>query len=502
MRIVEVFTMEKAVIIGAGVGGLATACRLQAQGISVKVLEANGYPGGKLTQFQNQGFRFDAGPSLFTMPHLLDDVFLQAGKNPRNYYSYQQLDTTCQYFYEDGTRITAYAKPEKLSQELHKKLGVAPEVIQQYLKKSKATYEGAASIFLENSLHKLKTWTKKEVFRVLPAVFSLGIFETMHERNARFLQEPRLTQLFDRYATYNGSNPYHAPGILTSIPHLEFNLGAYFPEGGMHTITEALYKLASESGVTFQFNTRVDEIVVERGLTKGVKAGQQFIPATAVVSNMDVHPTYHKLLPTQPKPKRILAQERSSSALIFYWGINRQFPELDLHNIFFSENYEEEFDCLFKKSMLHPDPTIYINITSKYCSTDAPPGCENWFVMINAPANKGQSWEAMISQARANIIKKLNRLLTTDLEKHLVTEAVLDPVLIEHKTSSYQGSLYGTSSNSKMAAFLRHPNFSRSIKNLFFCGGSVHPGGGIPLCLQSARITSDLMVEHFARHAV
>lgn len=494
--------MEKVVIIGAGVAGLAAACRLQVLGIPVKVLEANSYPGGKLTQFQNHGFRFDAGPSLFTLPHLLDDVFLHAGKNPRHYYSYQPLDTTCHYFYEDGTRIKAYAKPEKLLPELHKKLGVAPEIIQRYLSKSKYTYDVAASIFLENSLHKLKTWTKREVIQALPAIFSLGIFETMHKRNARCLQEPRLTQLFDRYATYNGSNPYQAPGILTSIPHLEFNLGTYFPEGGMHTITEALYKLATDLGVTFQFNSRVDEIVVERGFTKGVRVGQQFIPSTAVVSNMDVRPTYQKLLPTQPTPKRILTQERSSSALIFYWGINRPFPELDLHNIFFAENYEEEFHCLFKKSTLHSDPTIYINITSKYCTTDAPPGCENWFVMINAPANNGQPWETMISQARANIIKKLNRLLTTNLENHLVTEDILNPVLIEQKTSSYQGSLYGTSSNSKMAAFLRHPNFSGSIKNLFFCGGSVHPGGGIPLCLQSARITSNLMVEHFARHAV
>lgn len=494
--------MQNLIIIGSGVAGMAAACRLRAKGFTVTVLEANAYPGGKLTHFRKDGFRFDAGPSLFTMPQLLDDVFIQAGKNPRHYYTFQALNTTCHYFYEDGTRITAYTEPDQLAKELHEKLAVAPVVIQHYLAQAKQTYEMAAHIFLENSLHKRKTWLKKEVARALSSIPKLGIFETMHQRNSRLLHEPRLIQLFDRYATYNGSNPYQAPGILTSIPHLEFNLGTYFPEGGMHSITEALYKLATDLGVTFQFNTRVNEIVVERGITKGVRVGQQFIPATAVVSNMDVHPTYQKLLPTQPTPKRILTQERSSSALIFYWGINRPFPELELHNIFFAENYEEEFNCLFQKSRLHSDPTIYINITSKYCPTDAPPGCENWFVMINAPANKGQPWEAMISQARANIIKKLNRLLATNLENHLVTEDVLNPVLIEQKTSSYQGSLYGTSSNSKMAAFLRHPNFSGSIKNLFFCGGSVHPGGGIPLCLQSARITSDLMVEHFARHAV
>ncbi len=190
----------------------------------------------------------------------------------------------------------------------------------------------------------------------------------MHQRNARLLNDPRLVQLFDRYATYNGSDPYQAPGILTSIPHLEFNIGTFFPEGGMHAITRALYQLAQDSGVEFRFNTRALEIITDGKKATGVKTENEILPADVVVSNMDVYPTYKRLLPKAKAPKKILSQERSSSALIFYWGIKKEFPELDLHNIFFAKDYEQEFAALFKTHTLHDDPTVYINITSKYCS--------------------------------------------------------------------------------------------------------------------------------------
>jgi phytoene dehydrogenase-like protein len=210
---------------------------------------------------------------------------------------------------------------------------------------------------------------------------------------------------------------------------------------------------------------------------------------------MDIYPTYKRLLKNQKAPEKTLSQERSSSALIFYWGIQKEFPELDLHNIIFSESYEKEFHTIFNEKSIVDDPTVYINITSKENPSDAPIGHENWFVMINAPGNYGQDWDILKQKAKKNIISKLNSVLKIDLEKLITTEHILDPVGIETETSSYRGALYGAASNNKFAAFLRHPNFSRSIKNLYFCGGSVHPGGGIPLCLLSAKIVADLVPE-------
>ena len=198
-------------------------------------------------------------------------------------------------------------------------------------------------------------------------------------------------------------------------------------------------------------------------------------------------------MPDVEFPTKVLNQPRSSSALIFYWGIKKQFPKLDLHNILFSEDYKTEFDYLFNKKSLYSDPTVYINITAKYKANDAPEGCENWFVMINAPHIDGQNWDELITQARQNIITKINRVLNTDIVPFIVTEKTLDPRGIESVTQSYLGSLYGTSSNNRMAAFYRHPNFSKQIKGLYFVGGSVHPGGGIPLVLSSAKIVAEMV---------
>ena len=198
-------------------------------------------------------------------------------------------------------------------------------------------------------------------------------------------------------------------------------------------------------------------------------------------------------MPAVKKPSKILNQPKSSSAILFYWGIKHEFRQLGLHNIFFSENYPEEFEAIFSNKTVYHDPTIYLNITSKHNPSDAPPGCENWFIFINVPNNSGQDWDLLINESKKNIIKKINRLLNTDISPMIETEIVFDPRIIESRTSSAFGAIYGNSSNNKFAAFLRHPNFSKEIKNLYFCGGSVHPGASIPLCLLSAKITTGLI---------
>jgi phytoene desaturase len=246
-------------------------------------------------------------------------------------------------------------------------------------------------------------------------------------------------------------------------------------------------------GVSFHLSSPVTEILIENKKAVGIRVKEKKHAADLVVSNMDIVPTYRKLLPNQKQPEKILSQERSSAAVIFYWGISKSFPQLDLHNIFFSDDYNEEFAAIFNTKTLYQDPTVYVNITSKDVPADAPAGKENWFVMINAPHNKGQDWTAMAQQLREWVIAKLNRNLNTDIAPLIEEEWVMTPDIIEQRTQSYLGALYGASSNDKMAAFLRHPNFSREISNMYFCGGSVHPGGGIPLCLLSAKIVSDLI---------
>ncbi|WP_343632041.1 1-hydroxycarotenoid 3,4-desaturase CrtD [Fluviicola sp.] len=483
---------KEAIVIGSGIAGIAAAIRLALKGYAVSVFEANEYPGGKLTTIQLGNYRFDAGPSLFTLPYLVDELFELAGKNPRDYFSYRQLEMLCHYFYEDGTVLHAYADREKFLQEVENKLRIDPLPLKEYLEHSTYIFERTRHSFLEKSLHKFSTYISSDILKTVSSMRKLHLFESMHEVNQKSLNHPKLVQLFDRFATYNGSNPYKAPGVLNSIPHLEFGIGSYFPMEGMHQITMACKQLAEESGVKFHFGERVQNIRISGKKVTGIETAKGFYPAELVISNCDVKQSYRQLIPQQKAPKKTLEQEPSSSALIFYWGMKQSFPELDVHNIFFSEDYQNEFKAIFEEKTVCDDPTVYIHISSKVVAADAPQGTENWFVMVNVPGDQGQDWEKLRSNVRKQVIQKISRILQTDIESLIEEEDYLDPLRISERTNSFAGALYGASSNDRMAAFFRHPNFSR-INGLYFSGGSVHPGGGIPLCLLSAKITTDLI---------
>lgn len=479
-------------IVGAGIAGLAAAVRSAVAGHKVTVFEANSYPGGKLTAFEKEGYRFDAGPSLFTMPHYVDELFVLAGENPSDYFNYTRLDPVCNYFWQDGTTLSAYADKDKFSKEASSKLKVPASYVSESLKDSARKYEANGRIFLEKSLHKWSTWLNLPVLKALLKIHQYDLFSSMNKVNERIVKHPKLVQLFNRFATYNGSDPYRAPGLLTIIPHFEHHIGAYYPKDGMHSITKAVYELALRLGVTFHFNSKVEEILVENKQIKGLRTKDQTFIFDRIICNMDVFFAYQKLLPDQPQPNRILKQERSTSAMIFYWGIKKVFPQLAMHNIFFSNDYKNEFNHL-KVGKVAKDATIYINITTNHTPEDAPKGSQNWFVMVNVPSQSKNQKSFDVHELKTQVITKLSNMLGEPIEPLIEIEETLSPEEIEAKTQSHQGSLYGTASNKPLSAFLRHPNFSNHVQGLYFCGGSVHPGGGIPLCLLSAKIAVDLL---------
>ena len=487
---------KKAVIIGSGIAGLAASIRLVAQGYNVHVYEKSDKPGGKLGFFSEKGYQFDTGPSLFTQPHQLEALLSLVGEKLSDYFTYHKMPVSCHYFYEDGTFIEACADPDLFAKEAHEKTGEPVSSIKNYLAASEKLYTRIGQVFLNHSLHKISTLFKIPLLSALGAFKLPYITRSMHEHNERSFRSKKLVQLFNRYATYNGSNPYVAPSMLTLIAHLEHNEGSFYPSGGMISIPNTLVAVAKKIGVQFYFNSPVQKITTQHNKVTGIVVNDAAVAADVVVSNADVYFTYLNLLAEPSEAQNILKQERSSSALIFYWGIKKEFPQLSLHNIFFTENYEAEFAHLFDVKIPFTDPTVYVNITS-VCEPgiQAPAGKQNWFVMVNVPANTGQDWAAITAAVKKEVLAKLERMLGEPIEPLIETEKILDPLLIEANTASYQGSLYGTSSNAPMAAFLRHPNFSKQYNGLYFVGGSVHPGGGIPLCLKSAEIMSNLVAK-------
>ncbi|MDR3679790.1 MAG: phytoene desaturase family protein [Flavipsychrobacter sp.] len=477
-------------IIGAGVAGLATAARLAVKGYSVSIYEQNSKPGGKLGLLKLNGYTWDTGPSLFTQPHLLQQLFTDCGKDIGNYLHYKILAINTRYFYEDGTLLISYKNRLQLGPEIKAKLDIDPDDLFKFLDEIKEMYAHIGSIFLNQPIHSLCTWWGKPIVTALRKVKLPYLFSSMHQYHVRSLRHPKLVQLFDRFATYNGSNPYSAPAVLCMIAHLEMNEGAYYPAGGMISIADALYNLCKDLGVSFHFDTLVQKIEKCKHSVTGITTANGTIPADIVVSNSDVYFTYKNLLGDGKKAQKIKQQERSSSAVIFYWGINRSLKQLGLHNIFFAEDYKAEFNAIFNTHQVYHDPTVYVNITCKMEASHAPDGCENWFVLVNTPDERYITSED-ITAIRKNIIDKLTRILGKNIEPYITNEEVLSPDLIAKQTSSYLGALYGTASNNKIAAFLRHSNVSSAYRNLFFAGGTVHPGGGIPLCLRSAKLVAD-----------
>lgn len=482
--------MTKAIVIGSGIGGLAVAIRLARRGIQVEIFEGAGQPGGKISEISMKGFRFDAGPSLLTLPELVHELLDEDLR-----FRIHKPEIVTNYFYPDGTRVTAFNDVEKLAAELEEKLHVPADRVRKYLAKAARVYELTAGLFIFGSFHRLKYLLNLKSLKTLLNFRKLQAFSSLHEFNKRELGNEKLVQLFDRYATYNGSNPYQTPATLSVISHLEHNLGAYIPEEGMYRITDSLYKQALRLGVLFHFHHPVRKVETSSGKITGVRTDAGFFASDIVVSDVDILQFYTSILPDKKRLARIKREERSSSALIFYWGVNGSYPELDIHNIFFSTDYKEEFRHLFGLKEVYKDPTIYVYISSKYKTGDAPEACENWFVMINAPSDSGQNWTDFVDQSRMYILEKLELVLGKELINNILCEEILSPPKIHKQTGSVGGSLYGSSSNSRYASFNRHANFRSDIGGLYFVGGSVHPGGGIPLCLSSAGIVDKLIEE-------
>ena len=489
---------KRVAIIGSGLGGLSSALLLSKKGFDVKVFEMNERPGGKANSFHLNNFRFDTGPSLITMPFVLEDVLQSAGYNLSDHLNLKKLDIICRYFYQDGTIINAFGDLKKFAQEIETKTNDSSYSVKKYLQYCKKIYELTTDIFLLNSPSNLKNLFSAKSLKSLLNIKSIDVFRTVDEANKSFFKDPRTVQLFNRYATYSGSNPYSAPATLNTIQHVEYGLGSYICEGGVYKIVKVFSKLCKESGVEFQFNTKVKKITLDGNQVSGIEYQNENKETMVedfdiVISNADVNSTYKNMLgdASSIAAKRYQSLEPSLSAIVLYWGIKGSYPKLETHNIIFSSDYRKEFYEIFELKKCPTDPTIYIYISSKFNKEDAPAGFENWFVLVNAPYIAGQNWKEELERTRKTVIDKINSALKIDLNTLIVKEELLSPEKIESQTGSRLGSIYGISSNSRSAAFMRQQNRSKKYKSLYFCGGSAHPGGGIPLVLLSGKLAAE-----------
>lgn len=485
----------KVIVIGAGLGGLASACLLASEGHNVTVLEKNEHPGGKIGEVRANGFRFDTGPSLLTMPFILKSLFEKCGASIEKYLTIQPVDPICRYFFSSGVEFDCHQNECVNIAQIQ---SFSPDDVasyQSFMKYSQKLYQRIKDAFLFNPLYGLSDMGSLNWIDFL----KIDAFQTVAQRIDRQFDAPELKKFFKRFTTYNGSSPYQAPATMNVIPHVELALGGYYIEGGIYRLVEALVALARNKGVTFKMGTDIRQIMTPQGTVAGVKdsTGNRF-SADIVVSNADAYETYMEAVNRSAisgfQKKKIQKTEPSCSGFVLLLGIDRQYDQLSHHNIFFSEDYEQEFDQIFNQKVMPDDPTIYVANTSYSDQTHAPDDASNLFVLINAPYLSEQwNWEKQKVRYQNKVVQVLERRGLTGLGKHIVYSKIITPRDFYVRYRSNKGSIYGTSSNSKFAAFLRPRNKSRSIKGLYLVGGSTHPGGGIPLVTLSALHVTELI---------
>ncbi|GAB4184223.1 MAG: phytoene desaturase family protein [Calditrichia bacterium] len=485
---------KKVKIIGAGLGALSAAIILSAQGYDVQVFEKNEQPGGKMNERKAAGFRWDTGPSLLTMSFVLSMLQQEAGVELKMHnLSIEPLTVSCRYFFPDGSCLDFESDPQIMSEKIEDFAPGEGKSFQRFASYSAKIYRHAAPLFLFTPFQELRYLLKPEHVLHFLHVFSVDPLRTMRQAIESFFRDKRLRDLFSRYATYNGSNPFFAPATLNIISHVENALGGFYIRNGMYRLIDHLSDIAYQMGVQFHLGQTVSKILHHDKKIKGIRVDSENLDADIVISNMDFMETHSRLLGSVPSRYNTL--EPSLSGLVFLWGIKGIHHQLEHHNIFFPERYEDEFNDIFDRKIAPRQPTIYIAITSRKDRHHAPEGMENWFVLLNMPyLEEHQQWDEWIARSRSYVIDKLHSLVGLNASD-IIIEETFNPQDFYNRYFSWKGSIYGLSSNHWKSAFLRPPNRSREFENLYFAGGSVHPGGGIPLTILSGIMTSRLILD-------
>jgi diapolycopene oxygenase len=481
---------KKVIVIGAGLGGISAAIMLKINGYDVEIFEKNEKIGGKLNLVKEQGYTFDLGPSILTLPQYFSNLFEASGKNMSDYISIQNVRPHWRNFFEDGTVIDLDPDMEIMKKELAKldfqsglKADSTFSQFRKFLDYSEKQYDILAPGYFDSGLDSTIDFMK---FYDFSAVFKIDFFKTMHGRIAKTIDNHYLVDIFDYFIKYVGSSAYNAPGFMNMMPTIQFRYDLWYVPGGMYNIAIGFKKYMDELGIKINFNSEVNKIITDNGKATGIEVNGQTQNADFIVSNMEGIPAYKYLLNEDESfLKKLERFEPACSGLVIDIGLDIQYPQLAHHNFLFSQHQKEHFDLVFNKKVLPTDPTIYLVDASKSDPTVAPPNCSGLKILPHIPyinENNPYTMEDYI-KLKELIFVKLERMGLTDLRKHIVYEHFLTPIDIRRMYRSNKGSIYGVVSDLKKNFAFKLPKKSKKYQNLYFTGGSVNPGGGMPMVL-------------------
>ena len=484
---------KKVVVIGAGLGGLSAAISLATEGFSVNLLEKNDKVGGKLNILEKDGFTFDLGPSILTMPHIFQKLFTHADRKMEDYVSIQTVEPHWRNFFEDGSTLDLSSDPIRMKQELDKLGPNTAKEFEQFLAYSKKLCEATEQGYFGKGIDSF--WELISHYGAMRSMLDFDVFRTMDQGVRRFIKNPKLVDVLNYFIKYVGSSPYDAPALMNLLPYIQFGYGLWYIKGGMYNMAQGLKKLAAELGVKIRVNSEVAEILQTENRVTGVRlTDNNIILADIVVSNMEAIPAYKKLLKNQEHEVRRLQRfEPTCSGLVLHLGVDRIYDQLAHHNFFYSDHPREHFNAIFKSNRLSDDPTIYLVAPVKSDPSQAPKGCEIIKILPHIPhIDPEHPLQAEdYSAFRERVLIKLERMGLTDLRKHIVCEESWTPIDIERRYYSNQGSIYGVVADRFKNLGFKIPQRSKTFSNLYFVGGSVNPGGGMPMVILSGQSVRD-----------
>jgi phytoene desaturase len=488
---VSLVVKPKALIIGAGIGGLATGNLLQKAGYDVHIYEKNEQFGGRAGEMTKKGFRFDTGPSWYLMPDVFDHYFKLFGLSAKKELALQKLTPAYKVFFESHTPITITGNPRIDRQTFEAEEAGAGDALERYVKEGNGIYQLALKHFLYTNFTDPRDLIKKDILSQSGKLLSL-LSTSVHKRVSSFVRAQSLQQILEYPMVFLGSSPFTAPAMYSLMSALDFKEGVYYPKNGIYSIITSLEKIGRNLGVTYHLNSEAKEIVTESGKVAGIRlASNQIIHADIVISNADLHFTETRLLPAASRsyPETYWAKKESGiSALLIYLGVKGTLPQLEHHNLFFVDDWKGNFTDIYNKKVIPESASLYVCKPSATDPNVAPKGNENVFVLVPLPTGIAMTSSQKAALTKRFIAQIAQSIDQPDLADRIIFQESFGPKDFETRFHAWQGSALGVSHLLTQSAFWRTPNKSKKVKNLYYVGGNTMPGVGLPMCLISAEL--------------
>lgn len=487
---------QTALVIGAGVGGLAAAARLARRGYRVTLVEKNSTPGGRCGRLVRDGHRFDIGPTLFLMPEVFAETYAALGERMGDQLDLRRIDPTYRIRFADGAELALTSDLNDMQAQLERIEPGSFGGFLRYMAEGQRHYRLSLDRFVGRNFYSLADYFSPGN---LPLLFQLKALTRHYDNVGHYFRDPRLKAAFTFQNMYLGLSPFDAPATYSLLQYTELADGVWFPMGGLYRVTESLAELAEGAGVCLMYGAPVAKIAVSGDHATGViLADGRRLAADVIIANADLPYVYRHLLPDQAEADRLERMHYTCSAFVFFWGVDKTYPQLGTHNVFLAGDYRASFDRIFRDRALPDEPSFYVHAPARTDPAAAPAGGDTLMALVpvgHLDERAGQDWGALRAQARAAVLKRLAEIGANDLEAHLKFEECYTPGDWCTHFNLAKGAAFGLSHNFLQVGYLRPHNRHSRYRNLYFVGGSTHPGTGLPIVLLSARLTTERILE-------